>query len=133
MPHFYRAESAEDCSKIKILKAELGDYDITKEGKVLKFEEVSDQDKVSHFTKLQEIEDCGQVDVSYAEYSALHCCFYCIGKVRKEETENADFCLAQFKEKSLGNSDEFLVEYTLSYFLSSCCKVSSSNCLFCIS
>ena len=126
MPHFYRAESAEDCSKIKVLKAELGDYEITEEGKVLKFERVSDQEKVLLFTRLQEIEDCGQVGVSYVEYSTVHCCFYCIGKVRKEQTENANFCLAQFKPRSLGNSDDFFVQYTLSYFLPSCYQVSLS-------
>ena len=127
MPHFYRAESAEDCSQIKVLKAELGDYEITEEGKVLKFEEVSDQEEVSLFTKLQEIEDCGQVGVSYAKYSTLHCCFYCIvRKVRKEKTENAYFCLAQFKPKSLGKCDEIFVQYTLSYFLPSCNQVSLS-------
>ena len=129
MPHFCGLETAEDCSKIKVLKAELGDYDITKEGNALKFKEVSDQEKVSLFTRLEEIEDCGQVGVLYAEYSTVHCCFYCFGKVRKEETEKANFCLAQFKPKSLGNSDKFLVQYTLSYFLPSCFQVSLSEVL----
>ena len=160
MPHFYRLETAEDCSKIKVLKAELGDYEIkvlkaelgdyeikvlkaelgdyemTEEGKVLKFKEVSNQKEVSLFTRLEEVEGCGQVGVSYAEYSTLHCCFYCIvRRVRKEETENVDFCLTQFKpkSKSLGNSDEFLVQYTLSYFLPTCQQVclSISSYWFC--
>ena len=138
MPHFYRVETAEDCSKIKVLKAELGDYEITKEGKVLKFKEVPDEHELSLFTRFQQIEDCGQVGVSYAEYNTLHCCYYCMATedIRKEDTENADFCLTQFKPKSrtLGNSDEFLVQYTLSYFLSTCNRVSLSisNYWFCI-
>ena len=124
MPHFSRLETAEDCSKINVLKAGLDDYEITNEGKVLSFQKVSDHE-VSPFTRLQEIKDCGQVGVPYVSFDSLHCCFYCIVKeIRKEKTENANFCIAQFKPKSLGNSSEFEVQYTLSYFLETCYKVS---------
>jgi len=120
MPHFYRVETEDDCDKIKLLKAEL---EITEEGKVLNFEEVSDQERVSLFTRLQEIEDCGQVRVQYASYDAHHCCYYCYGVHEESVTENIDLCLMQLKEKSLGDSEQILVEYKLSYWLQTCFKV----------
>ena len=123
MPHCLWLKDAEDCRRVKILKAETADYITVHGRKVLKFNEVSGKEELSLFTEVQNVDNCGKVMVPFASHYSCHCCCYCIGELYMEDTNTAMFCLAQSKPKNLGESSEFLVQYTLSYFLKTCFRV----------
>ena len=118
MPHCIWLEEAESCSTISFYKAKKLHNDILQRCKELQFDSKEKEDII----EVQQT-NYGDLKVPSASLHTLHCCYYCIGEKSKEDTDSALFWLAQAIPKNLGTSSSFLVQYTLSYFLSTCLRV----------
>ena len=121
IPHYINCETPDDCNKLAAFKA---CHTIDKNGlPTYRFEKMPNQN-LSHFTVRSK--ENGTV-MPYVAYSAEHCCFWCVGTYKKEDTDKAMFCLTEARSKPTEDSRELAIHYCLSYHLPTCLKVIIKN------
>ena len=124
MPHTLHSEE----DGLVFCKAKVTDFSSLNDQKVLTFEVPSDQ-KVSQFSKQQQIEDGTEVKVSFASWDTLHSCHLCMttkpSPNTRNITEDNTLFFIEAKPRNLGKSREFTIEYIVTEFLKPCLKVCS--------
>ena len=114
LPHFIHYDTPDDQKSLSLFKACHNDFKVGRNGKpVLCFKKITNETlKLSWHH-----------DQPYVKYSTDHCCYWCLGKFGKEDTNSAIFNLIEVKSKFTSQSKQQIVHFCLPYLLPTCTKV----------
>ena len=122
MPHCVFMKSAESCRYLAFSKASRKRSGGNRQnGKKLKFDKVSES--ATLFMKYTKGEENSKLVQPFASFCTQHCCYICMTKDSKENTDDTFFYLTQAIPKNRGESSYFSIHYVFSYCITGCFTV----------
>ena len=115
LPHVIHCERTLESKQIAVFKANCTDFKTEKDGKqIYCFEECPSE----NLTLIM------HQGFPYAKFSLRHYCYLClVERYRREDTENAVFCLLEAIPRNAVQHSQILIHFCVLYFLPTCLKV----------